>query len=148
MVDVKLRRELDILTEGEDAEVPRWLRAEAIDIRKVAAPWISGRGIQGVGIAPRVTQGELQDEMVLKVYVEKNCRSRRSSMLSPVKSHIPVWELPWRPMWTRLARLNPRSSAVGSGPPRPALASAISVPQRVHSDVWCASAVRPGACTF
>lgn len=71
MVVDKLRQALDILTEGKDAEVPQSLRAEAIDIRKVAAPWISGRGIQGVGIAPKVTKGELQDEMVIKVYVEK-----------------------------------------------------------------------------
>ena len=84
-----LRRALDILTEGEDAEVPRLLRAEALDIQKTAVPWISGRGIQGVGIAPKVTKGELQDEIVLKIYVEKKLPKSKVRYVVPGEIPFP-----------------------------------------------------------
>lgn len=62
---------LEMLTEGSDAPVAEAVRAEAAAVQKTARPWVMGPGIQGLGIARRVTAGKASKELALKVYVEK-----------------------------------------------------------------------------
>lgn len=84
----ELLRALDILTEGGAAEVPQALRETAESVRKESRPWTRGRGIQGVGIGAKITDGEQLDELVLKVYVAKKLPERQVSNLVPKRVQI------------------------------------------------------------
>ena len=60
---------LDILTDGAAARVPRGVGLESVEaMHKEAQPWTMGKGIQGLGIAEKVTDGEKRREIVLKIY--------------------------------------------------------------------------------
>ena len=68
---IKLRRALDMITEGETAMVPQALRPEAVAAFQEAKPWAKAKGIQGFGISDKITEGKIAGPPVLKVYVEK-----------------------------------------------------------------------------
>ena len=78
-----LLQALDMLTEGKDAPVTEALRPEAAAVQKAARPWTKGRGIQGLGIAKRITAGKETDELALKVYVERKLPKSKCSNLAP-----------------------------------------------------------------
>ena len=68
-----LIKALDILTEGDEADMPQSLRATAKAglVKTKAKPWTMGKGIQGVGIGNKISDGVELDELVIKVYVDK-----------------------------------------------------------------------------
>jgi hypothetical protein len=84
-----LLQALDMLTEGSGAEVPQALRAEALTIHKAARPWTAGRGIQGVGIGPKITDGEKLPDLVLKVYVDRKKPKTKVKNLVPRQVAVP-----------------------------------------------------------
>ena len=80
---------LDFLTQGTAARVPRGIGLESVEtMHKEARPWTMGEGIQGLGIAEKVTDGEQRPETVLKVYVEKKVPP--SKCANPVPKSVPV----------------------------------------------------------
>lgn len=83
-----LRRALDILTEGPAAQVAPGLRAEALETREAARPWTRGPGIQGLGIAEKVTGGERLETLALKVYVVRKLPP--SEVPNPVPPRVRV----------------------------------------------------------
>ncbi|HEX5103001.1 MAG TPA: trypsin-like serine protease [Pirellulaceae bacterium] len=78
---------LDMLTEGAVASAAvESVRAEAATLRKAAKPWTEGKGIQGVGIGEKITDGEQLDEVVLKVYVDQ--KKPKSQLDNPVPKKV------------------------------------------------------------
>lgn len=93
---------LEFVTEGAKAAVPQTLAraefstesfvAETRKIQKKARPWTQGRGIQGVGIGEKISDGKVSgDELALRVYVEK--KKPKSKIKNPVPSKLPVPEI-------------------------------------------------------
>lgn len=72
---------LEFVTAGADAVVPKKLHRKAFalesfqqeteKIRQKAQDWTAGRGIQGVGIGKKITQGKETDDLAMRVYVER-----------------------------------------------------------------------------
>ncbi len=102
-------RGLDVLTEGADAPVSESLRAEALDTAREARPWTRGKGIQGLGIAEKVTDGQALGSLALKVYVEMLAISspyaRRGALWNAFSKHfgrdgdpVLVWQADTRSM--------------------------------------------------
>jgi hypothetical protein len=87
--ETQLLQALDMLTEGSRAEVPEALRAEALDVHRSARPWTMGKGIQGLGIAQKITDGEQLDELVLKVYVAEKKPKALVKNLVPKRVELP-----------------------------------------------------------
>jgi hypothetical protein len=83
---------LDMLTEGAGAELPESVRAEALTVHKKAKPWTMGRGIQGIGIGEKITDGEKLQELVLKIYVQK--KKPRTKVKNLVPRHVQLPGLP------------------------------------------------------
>jgi hypothetical protein len=81
----ELLRALDILTEGDEADVPEGLRvaAKAAAVKAKAKPWTAGKGIQGLGIGKKITDGVELDELVIKVYVDKKLPPSETTNLVP-----------------------------------------------------------------
>jgi len=92
-----LLQALDVLTEGSLHETTsrfgtalEALQPQALTrVRKSARPWTAGKGIQGVGIGQKITDGEKLDELVLKVYVEKKKPKAKVPNLVPKRVAIP-----------------------------------------------------------
>jgi hypothetical protein len=90
---------LDVLTDGPAAvdaglsssrEPGETFRSEALEVHKAARPWTTGRGIQGLGIAEKITDSEQLDELVLKIYVrEKLPKSKLKANLVPKTVVVP-----------------------------------------------------------
>lgn len=81
---------LDMLTEGTTApEAVGSLRTEAATLQKAARPWTEGKGIQGVGIGEKITDGEQLQEVVLKVYVEQKLPKSKLDNPVPPKVRMP-----------------------------------------------------------
>ncbi len=87
----QLLQALDVLTEGGTAAEAglETMRAEAVAVRKAAKPWMTGRGIQGFGIAERITAGKVGKELALKVYVDKKLPKSKVKALVPEKVKVP-----------------------------------------------------------
>ena len=85
-----LLKALDILTEGDEADMPQALRvtANAGAVKTKAKPWTMGKGIQGVGIGKKISDGVELDELVLKVYVEK--KLPQSDVANPVPRVVDI----------------------------------------------------------
>ena len=84
-----LLRALDILTQGTAAPASASIGLEAVEsVHRESRPWTMGEGIQGLGIAAKVTDGEQRPETVLKVYVEK--KKPRSQVSNMVPKAVPV----------------------------------------------------------
>jgi hypothetical protein len=90
----KLLLALEMITEGTDAQVPESFRAEAANVRAAATPWTSVSGVQGFGIAEKITDGEQLEEVVLKVYVDKKKPKSKLSDPVPKTVRVPGWEAP------------------------------------------------------
>jgi Trypsin len=87
--ETQLLLALDILTEGSGAEVPEAMRPEAMKVHKTARPWTAGKGIQGLGIAEKITDGVRLRELVLKVYVDRKKPRARVKNLVPRRLNLP-----------------------------------------------------------
>jgi len=85
----QLLQALDVLTDAEMAPGLETMRAEAVAARKAAKPWVSGRGIQGFGIAERITAGKIAKQLALKVYVEKKLPKTLVKNLVPPEVEVP-----------------------------------------------------------
>ncbi len=80
---------LDILTQGGAARVPRSIGLESVEaVHKEARPWTMGPGVQGMGIAEKVSGGEKRREVVLKIYVEK--KLPKSQIENPIPRAVSV----------------------------------------------------------
>src|SRR5207249_9472297 len=80
---------LNVLTEGSGAEVPEAVQAKALTAQRAARPWTTGKGIQGLGIGEKITDGEKLSELVLKVYVDKKKPRSRVKNRVPQKVAVP-----------------------------------------------------------
>jgi hypothetical protein len=81
---------LDMLTEGPTAATVREaLRPQAADLQRTARPWTEGKGIQGVGIGEKITDGEELSEVVIKVYVDRKVPKSQLDNPVPPKLRIP-----------------------------------------------------------
>lgn len=84
---------LEFVTEGKRAAVPQRLSRETFStesflsatekLKKKARPWTQGRGIQGLGIGEKESDGKSTKNIALRVYVDKK------KPLSKVKNPIP-----------------------------------------------------------
>jgi hypothetical protein len=83
-----LLRALDIITEGEK-RVPKYLKGDAEKIFLSQQPWVRSKGIQGFGIAKRITKGDKLNNLVLKVYVEKKLPKSKVDKRIPSQVNIP-----------------------------------------------------------
>lgn len=84
-----LKRALEVLTEGEEAPVAQAFKLEAVEMHEKARPWTSAENIQGLGIAKRITNGQVIDELALKVYVERKLPKSKVENLVPSKVELP-----------------------------------------------------------
>jgi hypothetical protein len=82
----KLRRALEMLTRGGDARVHRHHRARAAEAADRAAPWLTGPGVQAIGIAKRVSGNRILPDLTIKVYVERKLPIAECE--APVPSHL------------------------------------------------------------
>jgi hypothetical protein len=81
---------LDMLTEGASAPAATdSVRAEAATLRKSARRWVEGKGIQGVGVGERITDGEQLGEVVIKVYVDRKLPKAKLDHPVPPKVCMP-----------------------------------------------------------
>jgi hypothetical protein len=89
----ELRLALEFVSEGDKAVIPRGesrevfstesFQKESRRIREKSRPWTQGRGIQGLGLGEKVTGGTMEEELALRVYVE------RKKPLSKIKNRVP-----------------------------------------------------------
>ena len=84
-----LRRALDVLTQGDAGPVPTGIRLEAFEARDAARPWTEDPNIQGLGMAERVTDGQRERELALKVYVERKLPMSRVENPVPAELEVP-----------------------------------------------------------
>src|SRR5687767_2829324 len=78
---------LDMLTEGAAAPTAvETVAAAAATLQKSAKPWTEGKGIQGIGVGEKITDGEQLKEVVLKVYVDR--KRPKSQLDNPVPSKV------------------------------------------------------------
>jgi hypothetical protein len=81
---------LDMLTEGAIAATAiDGVRTEAATLHKAAKPWTEGKGIQGVGVGEKITDGEQLKEVVLKVYVDQKLPKSKLDNPVPPKVRMP-----------------------------------------------------------
>ena len=116
--EAQLLQALDMLTEGSGAEVPEALRAQALSLHRSARSWTAGKGIQGLGIGEKISDGEKLPELVLKVYVEKKKPRARVKNRVPKKVAVPglATEVPTDVEEIGVVRVEPNTTRV-----RPAL---------------------------
>ena len=99
MKEENLIRALEFITEGQNASLPKRLARETFStesfktgaekLRKKSRNWTQGRGIQGIGIGEKITNGEETGEIVLRVYVEKKRPKSKLKNAVPSKVHVP-----------------------------------------------------------
>ena len=92
---------LEFITEGPAARVPRALSSEVFStekfmveadaLRRGARPWTQGAGIQGLGIGDKIVNGQVEPELVLRVYVEK--KKAKAKLANPVPPTVSVPEV-------------------------------------------------------
>lgn len=84
-----LRTALEMITEGEKASVAEAMMTESVARYQEEKRWTTNRKIQGFGIGRRLTDGERQGDMALKVYVEKKLpKAELGDKLVPKKIDI------------------------------------------------------------
>ncbi len=86
-----LKLTLGLLSSGNLADrLPRSREEDAAELHKQAREWFRQEGIQGLGIARRITAGVPQAERVLKVYVDRKLpRAVLGKALIPAQVTIP-----------------------------------------------------------
>ena len=78
---------LDMLTEGAAAPAAtESVAAAAETLHKAAKPWTEGKGIQGIGVGEKITDGEQLQKVVLKVYVDQ--KRPKSQLDNPVPPKV------------------------------------------------------------
>jgi Trypsin len=87
--ETQLLLALDMLTEGAAAEVPEALRKEALAAHRAARRWTRGKGIQGLGIGEKITDGAKLDQLVLKIYVDRKKPRTRVKNVVPERFTLP-----------------------------------------------------------
>ncbi len=98
-VEEKLLLALEFVTEGKKAAVPEALSRETFStesflsatdkLKKNARPWTQGRGIQGLGIGEKESDGKLTRKIALRVYVDKKRAMSKVSNPVPKRVRIP-----------------------------------------------------------
>ncbi len=99
MLERDIERALDMLTDGQPAPAARGLemQADAAALHKAHRSWITAGGIQGLGIGNKITDGEMQKDLVLKVYVTEKLPEAKLKSTRKVPRKIDVYgigELP------------------------------------------------------
>ena len=99
MKEEDLIRALEFITEGQNASLPEQLARETFStesfktsiekVRKKSRNWTQGRGIQGIGIGEKISNGEETGEIVLRVYVEKKQPKSKLKNAVPSRVHVP-----------------------------------------------------------
>jgi hypothetical protein len=115
----KLLLALEMITEGTEARVPEGFRAEAANVRAATTPWTSVPGVQGFGIAEKITDREQLDEVVLKVYVDKKRPKSQLSDPVPKTVRIPGWEEPVATDVEEIGALRPQPNTIRLRPAVP-----------------------------
>lgn len=92
---------LDFVTRGGQAPVPAFVggavalasfTAGAEKVREKARDWTRARNVQGLGIGPKLSNGDhLDDELALRVYVDE--KKPRSRIANPVPKKVTVPEV-------------------------------------------------------
>lgn len=95
----RLRLALEYLTEGERASLPSRLRRRRQEresfrralrgLEREARAWTLGAGVQGLGIGERIAGGELEDQLVLRVYVKEKRRKDQLRNVVPCTIDVP-----------------------------------------------------------
>jgi hypothetical protein len=87
-----LKLALGLLSSGKLADrLPKSREGDALELHKLAKDWLQQEGIQGFGIARRITAGVTQPERVLKVYVDRKLpRAELGKALIPAEITIPT----------------------------------------------------------
>jgi hypothetical protein len=80
---------LELITSPEVPHIVRGFQAEAVKMQAKAKPWVMGKGIQGIGIAEKITDGEKLGVLAIKVYVEKKLPKSRLEDLVPKDMRVP-----------------------------------------------------------
>lgn len=86
---LRLSRALDLLTLGGSAQVSAKLAVAAAEAFARARPWLGHVSVQGLGIGPRVVQGQDTGEWVLKVYVDRKLPLRVLAHPAPRSVKVP-----------------------------------------------------------
>ncbi len=90
----RLRKALEMLTEGQRAPIRATLKPEAEQLRAHSVPWTQGAGIQGIGIGSKLVNGRKQKELALKIYVEKKLPIAKVSNPVPTAVRVPGIQQP------------------------------------------------------
>ena len=80
---------LDLITAPELPHIVRGFQAEAVKIQAKAKPWVMGKGIQGIGIAEKISDGEKLGVLAIKVYVAKKLPKSKVEDLVPKDLCVP-----------------------------------------------------------
>jgi hypothetical protein len=80
---------LELITSPEVPHMVRGLEAEAVKMQAKAKPWAMGKGIQGIGIAEKITDGVKLGVLAIKVYVEKKLPKSKLQDLVPKEMRVP-----------------------------------------------------------
>ncbi len=113
---------LEMVTDGLPANPPDSFSKESLvevsqEVRKKAQPWVLGEGIQGIGVARRMTAGNFVDAMALKVYVAK--KQPVKNLNDPVPKKIRVPEIGM--LETDVEEIGPVSKEIFTEKVRPAM---------------------------
>ena len=114
----RLRRALEMVTEGESAAVPKAFLPEAVATFREARPWQRSKGIQGFGISEKTTEGKISGPLVLKGYVDK--KLPKSKLRYPVPGQIPLPSL-GEPLTTDVEEIGQVQAEAFTGRLRPAV---------------------------
>lgn len=91
---------LDFVTRGGQAPVPEFLggaaalasfTAAAEKVREKARDWTRARSVQGLGIGPKLSDGDQTEELALRVYVDT--KKPRGRLANPVPRRVTVPEI-------------------------------------------------------
>lgn len=89
MTKKQLEYALALITEGDQADVPKRLLKNAVQIEQEHAGWVRSRGVVGFGIGRRSVDMDRQPELALKVYVKKKLARRAVDRPVPRELKIP-----------------------------------------------------------
>jgi Trypsin len=80
---------LELITSPELPRIARSFAAEALKMQEKAKPWAMGKGIQGIGIAEKITDGQKLGVLAIKVYVEKKLPKSKLEDVVPKNLTVP-----------------------------------------------------------
>jgi len=80
---------LELITAPELPRIARSFAAEALKMQEKAKPWAMGKGIQGIGIAEKITDGQKLGVLAIKVYVKKKLPKSKLEDVVPKNLTVP-----------------------------------------------------------